>query len=180
MLILTIRGNTAKVHFLSLPLSPMSNKALFPGTFDPFTLGHMDIVQRALSLFDEVVVAVGFNANKKHLFSLAKRQSWLDDLFENEPRVNVAVYEGLTAIFANEIGASHIIRGLRTTQDFTYEQQIAFVNEEMAPKVQHVFILSDQKNSSVSSTIVRDIIRYNGNYSKYVPKIIDQRIKENS
>ncbi|MFY0645156.1 MAG: pantetheine-phosphate adenylyltransferase [Bacteroidia bacterium] len=158
----------------------MSNKSLFPGTFDPFTLGHLDIVERALELFDEVVVAVGVNANKKHLFSLAQRQSWLEDLFANEPRVSVAVYEGLTAVFAAEIGASHIIRGLRTTQDFTYEQQIAFVNEEMAPRVKHVFILSDQKNSSVSSTIVRDLIRYNGEYSKYVPPIIDQHIKANS
>ncbi len=158
----------------------MSKKALFPGTFDPFTLGHMDIVQRALSLFDEVVVAIGINANKSHLFSLEHRQVWLEELFADEERVSVAVYEGLTAKYAQDIGAKFIIRGLRTTQDFTYEQQIAFVNEEMASDVEHVFILSNQKNSSVSSTIVRDLVRHGGDYKKYVPEIIGQRIDQQS
>lgn len=158
----------------------MTKKALFPGTFDPFTNGHMDIVERGLSMFDEVVVAIGVNSNKQHLFSLEERKTWLEKLFGDQKRVSVAVYEGLTARFAEEIGAQFIIRGLRTTQDFTYEQQIAFVNEQMAPDVQHVFILSNQINSSVSSTIVRDLIRHGGAFKKYVPNLIGQLIEEHS
>lgn len=154
-----------------------SKKALFPGTFDPFTMGHMDIVRRGLDLFDEVIVAIGVNAGKSHLFSVEQRKEWLEELFQNNTRVSVVVYEGLTAKFAESIGAGYILRGLRTTWDFTYEQQIAFVNEEMAPKVQHVFIMSDQKNTSVSSTIVRDLVRYNGEFENYVPDIIYKRIK---
>jgi len=147
----------------------MNRKAIFPGTFDPFTNGHLDIVQRGLKLFDEVVVAIGVNAGKKHLFSLEQRTLWLEKLFENEPRVSVIHYEGLTATFAESIGAQFILRGLRTTQDFTYEQQIAYVNEDLTEAVQSVFVMSDQQNASVSSTIVRDLIRYNGAFQKYLP-----------
>ena len=99
----------------------MSKIALFPGTFDPFTLGHLDIVNRGLTMFDEVVVAIGVNTGKKHMFSLEQREQWVNELFENEPRVSVASYEGLTTKFAEQIGAQFILRGLRTTQDFTYE-----------------------------------------------------------
>ena len=154
----------------------MSKKALFPGTFDPFTNGHLDIVTRGLKIFDEVVVAIGVNRGKQHLFTLDQRTVWLDKLFTNEPRVTVVHYEGLTATFAESIGAQFILRGLRTTQDFTYEQQIAYVNEDLTAEVQSVFVMSDQKNASVSSTIVRDLIRYNGAYQKYLPAAIYQEI----
>ena len=120
----------------------MSKVALFPGTFDPFTLGHLDIVNRGLTMFDEVVVAIGVNTGKKHLFSLEQREQWVNELFENEPRVRVASYEGLTAKFAEQIGAQFILRGLRTTQDFTYEKQIAYVNEDMSPSINSVFLMS--------------------------------------
>jgi len=154
----------------------MAKKALFPGTFDPFTLGHQDIVERGLELFDELVIAIGVNANKNHLFTIEDRLSWISELYANEPRVTVTKYQVLTAKFAEEIGAQFILRGLRTTHDFTYEQQIAYVNEDLAKSVRSVFIMSDIKNFSVSSTIVRDLIRYNGDFKKYVPDLIFERI----
>lgn len=156
----------------------MKKIALFPGSFDPFTKGHLDIVDRGLALFDEVIVAIGLNTGKENLFSLEQRTEWLEELFKDEPRVKVAHYEGLTARFAEEAGAGFILRGLRTTHDFLYEQQIAFVNENMAKSIKHVFIMSDQKNTSVSSTIVRDLVRYGGIYSQYVPELIGKRIDE--
>ena len=156
----------------------MSKKALFPGTFDPFTNGHLDIVNRGLKIVDEVVVAIGVNSGKKHLFSLEKRTLFLELLFANDPRVSVVHYEGLTATFAESIGAEFILRGLRTTQDFTYEQQIAYVNEDLTDAVQSVFVMSNQKNASVSSTIVRDLITYKGAYERYIPKEVYAEINK--
>ena len=155
----------------------MSKVALFPGTFDPFTLGHLDIANRGLTMFDEVVVAIGVNTGKKHLFSLEQREQWINELFENEPRVRVASYEGLTAKFAEQIGAQFILRGLRTTQDFTYEKQIAYVNEDMSPSINSVFLMSQQTNATVSSTIVRDLIQFGGDYEKYLPPSICKAIQ---
>ena len=154
----------------------MTKVAIFPGTFDPFTNGHLDIVERGLKLFDEVIVAIGVNADKRHLFTLEQRTQWLEQLFIDEPRVSVAHYEGLTAKFAEECGAQFILRGLRTTQDFTYEQQIAYVNKDMADSIQSIFVMSNQQNASVSSTIVRDLIRYGGDFEKYVPESFYQAI----
>ena len=155
----------------------MSKIALFPGTFDPFTLGHLDIVNRGLNMFAEVVVAIGVNTGKKHMFSLEQREQWIKEIFENEPRVRVASYEGLTAKYAEQIGAQFILRGLRTNQDFTYEKQIAYVNEDMSPTINSVFLMSHQTNATVSSTIVRDLIQFGGDYEKYLPISICKAIK---
>ena len=155
----------------------MSKIALFPGTFDPFTLGHLDIVNRGLNMFDEVVVAIGVNTGKKHMFSLEQREQWIKELFENEPRVRVASYEGLTAKYAEQIGAQFILRGLRTDHDFTYEKQIAYVNEDMSPTINSVFLMSHQTNATVSSTIVRDLIQFGGDYEKYLPVSICKAIQ---
>ena len=155
----------------------MSKVALFPGTFDPFTLGHLDIVNRGLNMFDEVVVAIGMNTGKKHMFSLEQREQWIKEIFDNEPRVRVASYEGLTAKYAEQIGAHFILRGLRTNQDFTYEKQIAYVNEDMSPSNNSVFLMSQQTNATVSSTIVRDLIQFGGDYENYLPPSICKAIQ---
>ena len=155
----------------------MSKIALFPGTFDPFTLGHLDIVNRGLNMFDEVVVAIGVNTGKKHMFSLEQREQWIKEIFEDEPRVRVASYEGLTAKYAEQIGAQFILRGLRTNQDFTYEKQIAYVNEDMSPTINSVFLMSHQTNATVSSTIVRDLIQFGVDFEKYLPISICKAIK---
>ena len=155
----------------------MSKVALFPGTFDPFTLGHLDIVNRGLNMFDEVVVAIGMNTGKKHMFSLEQREQWIKEIFDNEPRVRVASYEGLTAKYAEQIGAHFILRGLRTDQDFTYEKQIAYVNEDMSPTINSVFLMSHQTNATVSSTIVRDLIQFGGDYEKYLPTSVCKAIR---
>jgi|TARA_B100001093_G_scaffold391958_1_gene378447 pantetheine-phosphate adenylyltransferase len=155
----------------------MSKVALFPGTFDPFTLGHLDIVNRGLNMFDEVVVAIGMNMKKKYMFSLEQREQWIKEIFDIEPRVRVASYEGLTAKYAEQIGAHFILRGLRTNRDFTYEKQIAYVNEDMSPTINSVFLMSHQTNATVSSTIVRDLIQFGGDYEKYLPTSVCKAIR---
>ncbi len=151
----------------------MSNRiAVFPGTFDPFTNGHLDIVLKALKLFDEVIIAIGHNANKKHLFSVEKRMEWIKAVFAGEPKVKVNYYTGLTSVFCKENKADFIVRGLRTIYDFEYEKQIARVNEHLNEGMLNVFLISDEGVSSVSSTIVRDLIVYNGDYKSFIPKEI--------
>lgn len=151
----------------------MSNRvAVFPGTFDPFTNGHLDIVIKALKLFDVVIVAIGHNANKKHLFPLEKRLEWIKKIFADEPRVKVDSYSGLTSVFCKTNNVDFIVRGLRTIYDFEYEKQIARVNEHLNEGMLNVFLISDESVSSVSSTIVRDLIIYNGDYKSFIPKEI--------
>jgi pantetheine-phosphate adenylyltransferase len=146
--------------------------AVFPGTFDPFTNGHLDIVNKALRLFDVLIIAIGHNANKKHLFSLEKRQEWIKAVFAHEPRVRVDSYSGLTSVFCRNNNADFIVRGLRTSYDFEYEKQIARVNEHLNDGMLNIFLISDESVSSVSSTIVRDLIIYDGDYQSFIPKEI--------
>jgi len=146
--------------------------AVFPGTFDPFTNGHLDIVQKALKLFDVIIIAIGHNANKKHLFSLEKRLEWINAVFINESRVITESYSGLTSAFCRSKNADFIVRGLRTIYDFEYEKQIARVNEHLNEGMLNVFLISDESVSSVSSTIVRDLIIYDGDYKSFIPKEI--------
>lgn len=147
----------------------MSKIAVFPGTFDPFTNGHKDIVEKGLNIFDHVIVAIGVNALKKRMFSLEQRLQWIEDVFANEDRVTVGSYEGLTIDFCIEHKANFLLRGLRSIVDFEYERQIALVNSDMNRDVQSVFIMSEQKYSIVSSSIVRDIILHKGDYSRFLP-----------
>lgn len=151
----------------------MLKKAIFPGTFDPFTNGHLDIVNKGLKLFDKIVVAIGVNARKEQMFSLEQRLEWIRAVFVDNAQIEVAHYTGLTTKFCRQVGAQFILRGLRTSADFEYEKQIAFVNENLNDEVQSVFIMSEQQNSIVSSTIIRDLIRHGGAYKKFLPEAIN-------
>ena len=146
-------------------------RALFPGSFDPITLGHFDIIQRGVKLFDEVVVAIGINAEKKYMFSLEERQQFIKETFKDEPRVKVVTYKGLTVDFCKEIDAEFILRGLRNPADFEFEKAIAHTNRKLS-KIETVFLLTAAKTSYISSSIVRDVIRNNGNYSVLVPESV--------
>jgi pantetheine-phosphate adenylyltransferase len=152
----------------------MKKTALFPGSFDPFTVGHEAIVRRALKMFDEIIIAVGANTSKKggH-FSLENRMKMIKSVFVDEPRVKVDHYEGLTVDFCREKGAGFLLRGLRTSADFEYERAIAQVNKAMAPDIESVFLLTAPEHTPINSTIVKDIIRHGGDASRFVPKSVN-------
>ena len=143
--------------------------ALFPGSFDPITKGHEDVVNRALPLFTKIIIGVGNNIKKNYLFSLKQRISLIEKTFTNNDAVEVCTYKGLTVEYCKKIKASYIIRGLRSQSDFEFEKNIAQMNRTMAPKIETVFIVCDPKLSAISSTIVRDIIRNGGNASSFIP-----------
>lgn len=143
-------------------------KALFPGSFDPITLGHYDIIKRGIQLFDEVIVAIGVNAEKKYMFSVEERKQFIDNAFKNEPKVRVVTYKGLTVDFCKELGVDFILRGLRNPADFEFEKAIAHTNRDLAP-IETVFLLTSAGTSYIASSIVRDVIRNNGDYTKLVP-----------
>jgi pantetheine-phosphate adenylyltransferase len=151
----------------------MKKIAVFPGSFDPFTIGHEAIVLRALSLFDEIIIAVGANPLKQNYYSLATRKEMINKVFRNEPRVRIDHYEGLTVDYCINKGAGYLLRGLRTSADFEFERAIAQVNKAMAPAVETVFLLTIPEHSPVNSTIVRDIIRCGGDASRFVPSVIN-------
>lgn len=143
-------------------------RALFPGSFDPITLGHYDIIQRGIHLFDEVVVAIGINAEKKYMFSLEERQGFIEDSFKDEPKVKVVTYEGLTIDLCKKMDAQFILRGLRNPADFEFEKAIAHTNRKLS-KIETVFLLTAARTSFISSSIVRDVIRNHGDYTVLVP-----------
>lgn len=146
-------------------------RAIFPGSFDPITLGHHDIIQRGIKLFDEVVVAIGINSEKKYMFSLEQRQQYIEEAFKDEPKVKVVTYTGLTIDFCKEIDADFILRGLRNPADFEFEKAIAHTNRKLS-KIETVFLLTAAKTSYISSSIVRDVIRNNGDYTVLVPNSV--------
>jgi pantetheine-phosphate adenylyltransferase len=150
----------------------MMKIALFPGSFDPLTKGHVEIITKGLSVFDKVIVAIGRNSQKKYLFDIEIRKQWIEDVFKDFPAVEVMIYEGLTIDFCQKIGANYLLRGLRSCSDFEYEKGIAFANKEMNPQIETVFLLSSPATFNISSTIVRDIIVNKGDYSHFVPKEI--------
>ena len=146
-------------------------KAIFPGSFDPITLGHEDIIRRGVTLFDEIVIAIGINAEKKYMFSLEERKRFLEETFKDEPKISVITYEGLTIDLCKKIGANFILRGLRNPADFEFEKAIAHANRRMS-KIETVFLLTAAKTSFISSSIVRDVIRHNGQYELLVPEAV--------
>jgi pantetheine-phosphate adenylyltransferase len=158
----------------------MKKIAVFPGSFDPFTIGHEAIVIRALGLFDEIIIAVGANALKKSYYSLATRKKMISKVFQNEPRVRVDHYEGLTVDYCKKNGARFLVRGLRTAADFEFERAIGQVNKSIAPEIESIFILTVPEHSYINSTIVRDIIRSGGDASRFVPASIKLKEYKNS
>ncbi len=144
--------------------------ALFPGSFDPFTKGHASIVEKALGLFDKIVIGIGENAAKQYFYSLEERKKFISKVYNHEERVEVAVYTGLTIKACSEYGAKFILRGLRNSADFGFERNIAQMNHAMNPGVETVFLVTDPELSAISSTIIREIIRHGGNAKPFVPE----------
>lgn len=143
-------------------------RALFPGSFDPITLGHYDIIKRGIHLFDEVVIAIGINADKNYMFSLEDRLKFTEEAFKDEAKVKVMTYKGMTINFCEEIDAQFILRGLRNPADFEFEKAIAHTNRKLS-RIETVFLLTAASTSYISSSIVRDVIRNNGDYTVLVP-----------
>jgi len=148
--------------------------ALFPGSFDPITIAHVDILKRALPLFDKIVVGIGLNSSKQNFLSSEKREEMVRTIFSANKNVDVQLYEGLTVDFCRKINAKYMVRGIRSASDFEYERAIAQINQTMMPEVETILLLSKPEYSAISSTIVRDILRNNGDVSPFVPKeVID-------
>lgn len=152
---------------------------LFPGTFDPLTLGHVDIINRAIPLFDKIVVGIGLNTSKSPMFSAEQRLLWIKEIYKDEERVEGAVYEGLTINFCKQIGAHFILRGIRYVSDFEYEKTIADANRTLDRDIETVFLTGEPKYTSVASTIVRDIIRNNGDASHFLPEVVFNSLSKN-
>lgn len=150
-------------------------KAVFPGSFDPITLGHVDVIERATKLFDEVVVAIGINADKKYMFSLEQRKHFIEACFKDNKKVTVQTYEGLTVDFCKKNNINFIVRGLRNPADFEFEKAIAHTNRDLA-RVETVFLLTAAKTSYISSSIVRDVLRNGGDASTLVPSVVLSKI----
>lgn len=148
----------------------MQRICLFPGTFDPITLGHVDIIERAVSLFDKLVIGIGINSSKQPMFTPEQRIGWMKEIFKNEPRIEVISYEGLTVDCCKNIGAQYILRGIRYVSDFEYEKAIADMNRMLTPGVETIFLTCSPQYSTISSTLVRDVIRNNGNAKIFLPK----------
>lgn len=156
----------------------MQRICLFPGTFDPITLGHTDVIDRALDLFDELVVGIGTNSSKTPMFSLEQRIQFIRDIYRDVPKVKVMTYEGLTVNFCKQINARFILRGIRGYADFEYEKAIADVNRTMDSNVETIFLSCTPKYSTIASTLVRDVLRYGGDATQLLPEQVLQSIKK--
>lgn len=150
----------------------MKKIAVFPGSFDPITIGHYDLIKRSLPLFDEIVVAVGINSQKKTLYSLEQRMAWLEEVFEEYDNIRVDYFEKLTVDFCQKIGARYLIRGLRNASDFDYEKTISQLNNILGKGLETIFLISKPEYSHISSTIVREIIKGGGDAAPFLPKEI--------
>lgn len=151
---------------------------LFPGTFDPITLGHTDIIDRGIDLFDKIVIGIGLNSNKAPMFKLEDRIAWIKEIYKNEPKIEVASYTGLTIDFCKQIDAKYILRGIRYVSDFEYEKAIADANRTIAPEIETIFLTPVPKYSSIASTLVRDIYKYGGDVSSFLPEAVLEGIRQ--
>ena len=146
-------------------------RAVFPGSFDPLTLGHQDIVERGATIFDEIIVGIGHNAEKSHMFSIKQRKQFIVQCFQDNPKVKVLDYQGLTIDFCKSVGANYLLRGVRNNGDFEFEKAIARTNRELS-NIETVFLLTSIQTSFISSSIVREIIRNKGDYKRFVPDCV--------
>lgn len=151
----------------------MEKIAVFPGSFDPFTVGHESVLMRALPIFDKVIVMLGINNAKKYLFSIDDRKKMIEDMFIDEPRISVEIYDGLTINFCRQVGAGYILRGLRTSADFEYERAIAQINKMLFNNIETFFLLTLPEHTPINSSVVRDIIKHKGDISMFIPKKLD-------
>jgi len=154
--------------------------ALFPGTFDPVTFGHIDIIERALPLFDKLYIGIGLNSNKAPMFSDQQRKLWLQEIFKEESKIKVVVYEGLTVECCKKVKANYVVRGIRYVNDFEYEKAIADMNRTLDENIETVFLTCLPKYTSVASTLVRDVIRNGGDVSQFVPEAVLKTIQQNN
>lgn len=151
----------------------MNRIAIFPGSFDPFHIGHESIVRRALPLFDKIIIMIGYNVNKKSFFDIENRMKWIKQVFNGIDKVEVRIHDGLTVDFCKQVGAAYILRGLRTSADFEYERAIAQVNKKMHPEIETVFLLTLPEHTPINATIIRDIVLHGGDASQFLPKDLD-------
>ncbi len=151
----------------------MTKIAIFPGSFSPFTVGHQSIVDRALPLFDKIIISIGINSEKNQYFSIEERLQWIKDVYGNNPKIEIKFYEGLTVDFCKKENANYILRGLRDSHDFKFEKGIAQMNKDLNKEVETIFIITPPEISHISSSIIRDIIKNGGDVSKFIPKEID-------
>ncbi|MBO9635692.1 MAG: pantetheine-phosphate adenylyltransferase [Chitinophagaceae bacterium] len=156
----------------------MQRIALFPGTFDPITIGHLDIINRALPLFDKLVIGIGRNINKVPMFSEEQRLGWIREIFRNDPKVSAIVYEGLTVSACQQVGAQFILRGIRYVNDFEYEKAIADMNRSLDQHIETVFLTCLPQYTSVASTLVRDVLKNGGDVMQFLPKEVAASITE--
>ncbi len=147
----------------------MNKIAVFPGSFDPITLGHVSVIKRALPLFDEVIVAIGLNAEKKHMFSVEQRKAWIEAAFEGEEKITIGTYSGLTVDYCQKMNARFLLRGLRTAADFEFERGIGQINRRLDSNIETVFLLTEAQYTPITSSIVRDVMRHGGDVSTMVP-----------
>lgn len=150
---------------------------LFPGTFDPITFGHIDIIDRALPLFDKLFIGIGVNANKEPMFSALQRQDWINEIYAKEPKVEAVIYEGLTVECCQRVNANYILRGIRYVNDFEYEKAIADMNRSLDKNIETIFLTCLPKYTSVASTLVRDVIKNGGDVSQFVPDVVLRTIQ---
>lgn len=155
----------------------MPRIALFPGTFDPITIGHIDIIERALPLFDKLIIGIGRNASKTSMFSEEVRLGWVNEIFRNEKKVSALIYEGLTVECCKKAGADFIIRGIRYVNDFEYEKAIADMNRSLDNNIETVFLTCLPQYTSVASTLVRDVLRNGGDVTQFLPAVVSQQLK---
>jgi pantetheine-phosphate adenylyltransferase len=155
----------------------MKKICLFTGTFDPVTFGHIDIIERSLSLFDQLYIGIGVNSNKQPMFSPEQRRDWLKEIFKNEPKVDIVIYEGLTVDCCKKINAHYILRGIRYVSDFEYEKAIADMNRSLDGGIETIFLTCLPQYTSVASTLVRDVLRNGGDVAQFVPDVVLRDIK---